>query len=30
MYQVVDARDTDLIKDNVRIISVEKFLGGLI
>ena len=30
MYQVIDTRNTDLIKDNVRIISVEKFLGGLI
>lgn len=30
MYQVVDKRATDLIKDNVRIISVEKFLTGLI
>ena len=30
MYQVVDKRNTDLIKDKVRIISVEKFLGGLI
>ncbi len=30
MYQVVDARATDLIKDNVRTISVEKFLGGLV
>jgi len=30
MFQVVDTRATDLIKNNVRIISVEKFLGGLI
>jgi predicted AAA+ superfamily ATPase len=30
VYQVVNVRDTDLIKDNVRIISVEKFLTGLI
>ena len=30
MCQVVDVRNTDLIKDNVRIISIEKFLGGLV
>ena len=30
LYQVVDTRGVDLIKDNVRIISVEKFLGGMI
>ena len=30
MYQVVDARDKDFIKDRVRIISIEKFLSGLI
>lgn len=30
LYKVVDARGVDLIKDNVRIISVEKFLGGMI
>ena len=30
LYQVVDTRATDLIKDHVRIISIEKFLGGLV
>ena len=30
MYQVVNKRGLDLIKDKVRIMSVEKFLGGLV
>ena len=30
MFQVVDTRNTDLSKNNVRIISIEKFLGGLV
>jgi hypothetical protein len=30
VFQVVNVRDTDIIKDNVRIMSVEKFLNGLI
>ncbi len=30
VYQVVDKRGLDLMKDKVRIMSVEKFLGGLV